>query len=99
MTKLEQAVREIVESYGEEKKSFVRDVLTYGCASGVVPELTYYHQTHKFYREHEDEIWELVEEWAEETGELPIEIGKDIRSQLAWFAFEVMVGRLYGHLV
>lgn len=99
MTKLEQAVREIVESYGEDKQSYVRDVLTEGCASGVVPEFTYDHQMHKFYREHEDEIWELVEEWAEETGELPIEIGKDIRSQLACFAFEVMVSRLYGHLM
>jgi hypothetical protein len=93
MTKLEKAVMEIVEAQ-EDKESFVQDVLTHGCQSGIVSDLIYYHQTHKFFDDHKEDIIELKREFDEMLGE-PIHVEGDAKNWLAWFAFEETVRKLY----
>ena len=46
----------------------IDDVIEHGCVSGVVNSLIYYSDTVKFYDEHEEEIWELLEEHSENYG-------------------------------
>ena len=85
----------------EDAKSWLNDLTTHGCSSGMVSGLIYYVDTEKFYDEHEKEIEDLVEEMRENSGwENRMEaISKmdgaeniyDICSEknlLSWFAFE-----------
>ncbi|GGF76065.1 hypothetical protein GCM10011332_32560 [Terasakiella brassicae] len=71
-------------------ETYISNILNYGCVSGTVPELTYYHDTHKFFDEHYDEIEEIREDWEFQTG-MPINIKGDLKNYLAWFAFEHVV--------
>ena len=50
----------------EEIFSAVEEIVTYGCATGVVPALITYDDTDKFFDNHADEIFELVEDAKEE---------------------------------
>ena len=47
------AYESVIDSYNKETLS---DIAHYGCISGCATEHVYYHQTTKFYDEHEEEI-------------------------------------------
>ncbi len=67
--------------------SFFNDLLSHGCISGMIPELVYYRDTHRFYDYYYHEIEEIREEYEEEMGQ-PIVIKGDLKNFFAWFAFE-----------
>lgn len=92
MNKLQKRVTEIVEENGG--KDFANDVLQYGCQSGLVGELIYYNDTHKWYDEFYNEIEELREEYEEMLGE-PLQAKGDLKNWFAWFSFEETVRKLY----
>jgi len=93
MNKLEKEVRMIIENHGGA--IFAQDVLSHGCASGCVPELIYYSDTHKFFDTHYEDIEQLRREFEEETG-LPMNIDSDLKNFLAWWAFEYMTFKIFG---
>lgn len=64
MTKLREAVLEIVEEHGseEEQKQYMEDVMQHGCVSGMVTELIYYSDTEAWFNEFRDDIMELLYE-------------------------------------
>lgn len=93
MTKLELAVKEIVESQ-EDQTSYVNDVLTHGCVSGIVTELIYYTDTHKFYDTHYEDIEALREEYEEDFGH-GLRIEGDLKNFMAWWSFEYTVWKMY----
>lgn len=76
---------------------WIRDVLTYGCVSGCVPGLCYYHETHAFFDRHYDEIEELRLE-AETEFTAPLTIDGDLKNTLAWFAYETVLDRVAGRI-
>lgn len=91
---VQQAVFEIIESSLEgyskaERKSWLTDLATHGCISGMVSHLIYYHQTECFFDQHADEILELAH-----LLDFNINIVEEGRTQfknnMAWFAFEVL---------
>lgn len=89
MNKLQMRVKEIIKAQGtkEEQMTYMRDVLSHGCVSGMVTELIYHRDTHAWFDEFYDEIEELREEFEENIGE-PLRINGDLKNTLAWFSFE-----------
>lgn len=70
----------------EYLKSYMEDVLCYGCINGVVSELIYYNDTKSFLIKHMDEILDLLDAYLQQNGVSPIEIIDTNR--LAWFGYE-----------
>ena len=81
----------------EEVIGTLEDITTYGCASGVVPALVYYSDTEAFFDRHSEEIFELIEDMAEEgiIDKKQIELSKN---NLAWTAFELIAWEIKDEL-
>ena len=61
----------------------------FSCISGCIGELIYYSQTEAIFKNHFNEIFELVEEFKENSGmNLDIEL---TANNLVWFTFEYMI--------
>ena len=73
----------------EEVIGTLEDITTYGCASGTVPALVYYSDTEAFFDRHSEEIFELIENMAEEgiIDKKQLELSKN---NLVWTAFELI---------
>lgn len=94
----------VIDSWGDynDKKYIFTDVLNHGCQSGVVTELIYYSDTVRFYKQHRQEINDLLYDAMNGTGlYAPSELfgdkwdkedslAQEICNQnlLAWFGFE-----------
>ena len=75
----------------EEIKSYIENVLNYGCVSGTVSSLTYYSQTKNFFQKYFEEILEVAEEVKEEYGINNIDLNYN---SLSWLAYEEIVQRI-----
>jgi hypothetical protein len=73
---------------------FFKNLLNYGCISGMVGSLIYYHDTEKFFDHHYYEIMELKEEFEDSIGQ-PLEIPYQLKNYLTWFSFEETARRLW----
>lgn len=49
--------------HASDLKNFMQDVMQYGCISGCVTGMIYYHETVKFYDEYREFIFDLLQEW------------------------------------
>ena len=78
----------------EEILSTVEEIVTYGCATGVVPALITYDDTDKFFDNHADEIFELIED-AKVEGLIDMNNFELSKNNLAWFAFETIAQEIY----
>jgi len=95
---------------GEKDQVFlIKDIATHGC-SGAVTGIIYYWETTKFHAEHEQEIWDLLYQYAQDAGQdagqelvdyiAAIPIMKDVGSHaqfvnaLVWWAVEVRAQEL-----
>ena len=81
----------------EEVMGTIEHITTYGCVSGTVPALTYYSDTEAFFDRHSEEIFELIEDMAEEgiIDKKQIELSKN---NLAWTAFEILAWEIRDEL-
>ena len=81
----------------EEVMGTIENITTYGCVSGTVPALTYYSDTEAFFDRHSEEIFELIEDMAEEgiIDKKQIELSKN---NLAWTAFELVAWEIRDEL-
>ena len=70
MTKkpIEETVAEFLLRGEKEERFLITDVATHGCSGGTISDLIYYEDTVKFYNDHEDEIWEELENTSENLG-------------------------------
>ena len=77
----------------------IKEVVQNGCISGVVQDLIYYSDAVAFHDQHEDEIWDMLYEYANNTGENSVMhmIAKmngniasmmQLKTQLTWWAVE-----------
>ena len=113
MTRLEEAVTKIVMDRGEDWKEFLNDVLSTGCISGTVSELTYIADTKDFYEEHKDDINALLAQLLDDLGAKspvdifgeekfdtgdPVCLGDNNRNLLAWFGFEEVCRQMADYL-
>ena len=73
------------------------DILTYGCVSGAVSALITYSDTEKFFDNHSNEIFELVEDMKQE-GMIDMNNFELSKNNLAWFAFETIAQEIYQEL-
>ncbi len=81
----------------ENTVRFFKDLLQYGCITGIVPSLVYYRDTEVFFdKYYEDIIW-LKTEYEESIGQ-PMEIPHQIKNYLAWFAFEETARKIANEL-
>src|SRR4051812_30514959 len=105
-TKLQEAVAVWVvnrmDDYQDGAEGVLRDLFHGGCISGIVSELVHYSDTVAFYEQHQEDIWNLAIEQAEEAGHPNVfaligtfnnaDINPGDYSQvanlMAWYAFE-----------
>ena len=89
---------------GEKEDVFlISDIAKHGCSGGVSG-LIYYRETRAFHDEHEEEIWDLAAEYAENEGcklmELVGRIAKNagsmsqVKNDLVWWTVEVRAQEL-----
>lgn len=71
----------------ETVQGWFEDLFKHGCISGMVSELIYYTDTHKFYDENYAEIEDLRHDWEENVTD-HLQVGSDLKNWFAWFAFE-----------
>lgn len=72
----------------DERLFYIKEVLQNGCQSGIVGSLIYYTDTHKFFNEFSDEIFEILEEIKDNTGEEFSNYSGDRKNTLAWLGYE-----------
>ena len=72
----------------------VKEMVTYGCQSGIVSALITYKDTEAFFDRHVDEIFELVED-AKYMNLIDIKDFELSRNNLAWFAFDTIAQEIY----
>lgn len=76
----------------EEIINYLKDVINYGCVSGIVSSLIYYTDTEKFFDDFSNEILELLDVKKEEYG---LYEGQFNKNNLSWFAYEEICKQLY----
>ena len=78
----------------DEILSTVEEMVTYGCQSGIVSALITYSDTEKFFDNHANEIFELIEDMRQE-GIIDMNNFELSKNNLAWFAFEAIAQEIY----
>lgn len=79
---------------GDEALTYLEDVRNYGCQSGMVSGLVYYHDTHEFFLEFVEEIQNAFFDYSKQAGEQPKIKPHDLRNWFAWFAYEWAVDQV-----
>ena len=69
-----------------EGLELVKEIVAQGCQSGIVSALITYSDTEKFFDNHSNEIFELVEDMKQE-GLIDMNNFELSKNNLAWFAF------------
>ena len=77
-----------------EVLELVKEIVTYGCQSGIVSALITYSDTEKFFDNHSNEIFELIEDMRQE-GIIDMNNFELSKNNLAWFAFEIVAQEIY----
>ena len=87
----------ILNQYEDDQylESYIKDIINYGCISGVVSGMIYYKETYAFFDNFYDEIEEIRHHYESEIIGEPIKIKGDLKNFLAWFAFESVVYDLF----
>ncbi len=101
-------IRWVCGSMGTNPIDLLTDLSHHGCASGIVSELIYTHDCLNFYARFETDIWEIVAQFLDNTGET---IGSFIdnlhpevrdldglKTTLVWFAVEQTAAQLLERL-
>lgn len=90
MTHTNTFVQFMVDNY---ETSELQDIAQHGCASGCASGMIYYSETQALFEQYKDDLFEIMENWAEETGESPSIKITDGFTQFAnavvWFCAEV----------
>ncbi len=82
-----EVAKEALENHDDDIISFFKDLLQYGCQSGMICSLIYYCDTHSFYDKYYNEIENLRYDIEESFGE-PLHPKGDLKNWYAWLAFE-----------
>ena len=102
LDRLKMAVIDIIleetETYSTaDTRSYLNDVLNYGCEYGTVSSLCNYSDTHEFFEAHYTAIEYLREKIRTDLG-VALNIQGDLINGMAWEAFEYMARFVYDRL-
>ena len=96
-------VRYLCSCIGYEPEGKLKDIAVHGCVSGCVNDLIYNADIVRFYQKYEPQIWDIVSEFLESTGETlgqfidhfrqGIEDEVSLKVWLSWFAIECLAYR------
>ena len=75
----------------ENPQDYFKDVIEYGCSSGLVVELITYHDTQEFFTKHMEDIFNLYNELKKELGTIEMELNAN---DLAWLGFEETIRQI-----
>ena len=101
-----ETIREFLLRGEKEERFLISDVATHGCSGGTISELIYYDDTVKFYDKHEAEIWDELNNTAEDLGEtIPfmisnfrgcknVDSAETFKNLLSWWVCEVIAQRI-----
>lgn len=81
-------------SSDDDIQVYIKDVLNYGCKSGIATGLIYYNDTHRFAKKYINEIMEILDEIKEETEEEFNNYDGDRLNTLAWLGYEETVRKI-----
>ena len=99
------SIKECLAEYEKQDIGLIKDIAQHGCSGGVSG-IIYYSETSAFHNQHEEEIWDLLYQYAQDSGEklmdyiAAIPIMKDVGSHaqfvnaLVWWAVEVRAQEL-----
>jgi len=100
-------IRFICQDYGYEPASKLKDITHHGCSSGCVGELIYTYDCRRFYDHFEKQIWDVIEEFRDNTGQTlgqfidsfrdAIENEDTLKTYLSWFAIEETAFKILNH--
>jgi len=82
----------------DDIEGHIKDILNYGCQSGTVKILIYTANTHKFFLKYYEEIFEILDDIRDNSGEEFSNYKTDRANTLAWLGFEETVDRFYNEL-
>jgi|APSaa5957512576_1039674.scaffolds.fasta_scaffold57069_2 hypothetical protein len=93
-------VKYLCNLFGYEIESHLKDIATHGCISGCINNLIYNTDIVSFYQKYESQIWEMVYEYTQNTGQTigqfldgfkyKIEDEINLKVSLSWFAVEIL---------
>lgn len=94
------------EDYDNDLNAVLGDVISGGCASGIVSELIYYRDTNTFYDKFENEIWNLAGDFTSDVPTYFAELAntseadtpEQYKNILAWWGFEVAAYNIQAQL-
>lgn len=96
-------LKQWVEARVAEGAFTIKDILSHGCVAGW-PHLTYHSDTCKLYDQYDYDIWNLVNEGAEQCGQTAMEFiagwnhkaasDDSFKNNLVWFAVEEICQQL-----
>lgn len=100
-SRLSRAVHNDLYVQQKSNLSYVKDVLTHGCASGIVTSLITYQQTSEFYRKYKHDINALMADHGLTPNDLPdfdeedpLCLEEHNQNIIAWWAYEAIVNGL-----
>ena len=62
------SIKECLAEYEKQDIGLISDIAKHGCSGGVSLVLYYYDETTAFHDQHEEEIWQLVQDQADDNG-------------------------------
>ena len=97
------SIKECLVEYEKQELGLISDIAKHGCSGGVAG-ITYYSETSAFHERHENEIWDMLAEHADQhglkKGEFLQHISKvpgsltQLVNDLVWWAVEVRAQEL-----
>tara|TARA_R110000782_G_scaffold261360_1_gene352962 strand:- start:250 stop:612 length:363 start_codon:yes stop_codon:yes gene_type:complete len=97
------SIKECLVEYEKQELGLIKDIAVHGCSGGVSG-LTYYAETTAFHELHQEEIWQLVGDHADDNGlkngEFLQHVTSDpgsltqLTNDLVWYAVEVRAQEL-----
>ena len=97
------SIKECLVEYQKQELGLIADIAKHGCSGGVAG-IIYYDETIAFHQQHEEEIWQLVQEHAGaaglKNGEFLQHVTSDpgsltqLTNDLVWWAVEVRAQEL-----
>ena len=76
----------------------LREIAEHGCASGCASGMIYYSETIALFDKYRDDLFEIMENWQEETGEAPnirlCDCFTSFANTVVWFCAEVVAVEL-----
>jgi len=93
------------ENEGYHLNKFLSDVVTHGCASGIISSMIYTYECIDFYDRFESDIWELVVEYMDSSGmsfgdfidsfrDMDVDGIGSFKTMLSWVAVETVAMKL-----